>query len=97
MRSPFFMYFSARSASWAALLFQQTTRCHSVFSCFSPPCPVHCRLVADESVATREPWLVLGIWGSAPQFPISITVLRLRLTTYLQTLGGSGSRGDDRM
>src|SRR5437016_6318199 len=92
MRSPFFMYFSARSASWAPLLFQQITRCHSVFSCFSPPCPVHCRLVARDNVATREPLLVLRTSGSAPKFPISMTLLRLRLTTDLQTLGGSGPR-----
>src|SRR2546429_5734478 len=86
------MYFSAKSANWAPLLFQQITRCHSVFSCFSPPCPVHCRLVASESVATREPLLVLRTSGSAPKFPISMTLLRLRLTTDLQTLGGSGPR-----
>src|SRR5439155_21594311 len=72
--------------------FQQITRCHSVFSCFSPPCPVHCRLVAKDSVATREPLLVLRTSGSAPKFPISMTLLRLRLTTNLQTLGGSGPR-----
>src|SRR5438132_7535721 len=86
------MYFSARSANWAPLLFQQITRCHSVFSCFSPPCPVHCRLVASDNVATREPLLVLRTSGSAPKFPISMTLLRLRLTTDLQTLGGSGPR-----
>src|SRR3989449_593070 len=88
------MYFSARSASWAPLplLFQQITRCHSVFSCFSPPCPVHCRLVARDNVATREPLLVLRTSGSAPKFPISMALLRLRLTTDLQTLGGSGPR-----
>src|SRR3977135_1136812 len=88
------MNFSARSANWAPLLFQQITRCHSVFSCFSPPCPVHCRLVATASVATREPLLVLRTSGSAPKFPISMTLLRLRLTTALQTLGGSGTNGD---
>src|ERR1041384_3932889 len=87
------MYFSARSASWAPLLFQQITRCHSVFSCFSPPCPVHCRLVASESVATREPLLVLRTSGSAPKFPISMTLLRLRLTTDLLTHGGSRDQG----
>src|SRR6266568_5141524 len=86
------MYFSARSASWAPLLFQQITRCHSVFSCFSPPWLVHCRLVARDNVATREPLLVLRTSGSAPKFPISMTLLRLRLTTDLQTLGGSGPR-----
>src|SRR5256885_11676447 len=86
------MYFSARSASWAPLLFQQITRCHSVFSCFSPPCPVHCRLVASDNVATREPLLVLRTSGSAPKFPISMPLLRLRLTKNLRTLGGSGPR-----
>src|SRR5439155_633896 len=59
---------------------------------FSPPCPVHCRLVARDNVATREPLLVLRTSGSAPKFPISMTLLRLRLTTDLQTLGGSGPR-----
>src|SRR2546425_10908679 len=92
MRSPFFMYFSATSASWAPLLFQQITRCHSVFSCFSPPCPVHCRLVASERFATREPLVVLRTSGSAPKFPISMTLFRLRLTTGLQTMGGRGPR-----
>src|SRR5881396_1178054 len=93
MRSPFFMYFSARSASWAPLLFQQITRCHSVFSCFSPPCPVHCRLVARDNVATREPLLVLRTSGSAPKFPISMTLLRLRLTLDLRTMSGLGVQG----
>src|SRR5690349_11037124 len=88
------MYFSARSASWALfLLFQQITRCHSVFSCFSPPCPVHCRLVARDNVATREPLVVLRTSGSAPKFPISMTLLRPRLTADLQTLGGSRDQG----
>src|SRR6266540_6120584 len=80
------------SARPEPLLFQQITRCHSVFSCFSPPWLVHCRLVARDSVATREPLLVLRTSGSAPKFPISMTLLRLRLTTDLQTLGGSGPR-----
>src|SRR5947207_11187907 len=78
------MYFSATSASWAPLLFQQITRCHSVFSCFSPPCPVHCRPVASDRVATREPLFVLRTSGSAPKFPISMTLFRLRLTTTSQ-------------
>src|SRR5213595_554366 len=86
------MNFSARSANWAPLLFHRITRCHSVFSCFSPPCVVHCRLVARDRVATREPLLVLRTSGSAPKFPISMTLLRPRLTTDLQTLGGSGPR-----
>src|SRR5438552_10167174 len=68
------------------------TRCHSVFSCFSPPCPVHCRLVASERFATREPLVVLRTSGSAPKFPISMTLFRLRLTTDLQTMGGRGPR-----
>src|SRR5213593_3849382 len=68
------------------------TRCHSVFSCFSPPCPVHCRLVASERFATREPLVVLRTSGSAPKFPISMTLFRLRLTTGLQTMGGQGPR-----
>src|SRR5207247_1298194 len=68
------------------------TRCHSVFSCFSPPCPVHCRLVASERFATREPLVVLRTSGSAPKFPISMTLFRLRLTTGLQTMGGRGPR-----
>src|SRR6266571_4635037 len=92
MRSPFFMYFSARSASWAPLLFQQMTRCHSVFSCFPPPCPVHCRLVASDSVATREPLFVLRTSGSAPKLPISMTLFRLRLTTTSQRNAGGAPR-----
>src|SRR5438045_8507672 len=89
------MYFSARSASWAPLplLFQQITRRHSVFSCFSPPCPVHCRLVARDTVATREPLLVLRTSGSAPKFPIHMTLLTLRLTTDLPTLAGPATSG----
>src|SRR2546428_12867738 len=96
MRSPFFMYFSARSASWAPLLFQRMTRCHSVFSCFSPPCPDHCRLVANERLATREPLLVLRTSGSAPKFPISMTLFRLRLTTDLPAIRRGGAKGGDR-
>src|SRR5437660_1034674 len=82
----------ATRASRAPLLFQQITRCHSVFSCFSPLWPVHCRLVASDSVATREPLLVLRTSGSAPKFPISMTLFRLRLTKNLRTLGGPGPR-----
>src|SRR5260370_32936278 len=92
-RSAFFMYFSARSASWAPLLFHQMTRCHSVFSCFSPPCPVHCRLVARDTVATRDPVLVLRTSGSAPKFPISMILLRLLLTTYLPSVRRVGVLG----
>src|SRR5581483_2893566 len=87
------MYFSARSASWAPLLFQHTTRCHSVFSCFSPLWAVHWRPVASESVATREPLLVLRTSGSAPKFPISITLFRLRLTSDLQRKKRAGDQG----
>src|SRR2546425_10591274 len=86
------MYFSARSASWAPSWFQQPTRCHSVFSCFAPPCPVHWRLVAKERFAAREPLFVLRTSGSAPKFPISMTLFRLRLTACLQTMGGQGPR-----
>src|SRR5204863_8887961 len=89
------MYFSARSASWAPLLFQQITRCHSVFSCFSPPCPVHCRLVAIDTVAKRAPLLLLRTPGSAPKFPISMTLFRLRLTTHHRPLGASRTDADD--
>src|SRR6478735_3225974 len=68
------------SARLDPLLFQSTTRCHSVFSCFSPAWFFHCRLVATESVATREPFEVLRTSGSAPRFPIRIALFRLRLT-----------------
>src|SRR5204863_234181 len=76
-------YFSATSARPppAPLLFQQITLCHSVFSCFSPPLPFHCLLVATDNVATREPLFVLRTSGSAPTFPIRMSLLRLRLTT----------------
>src|SRR6267378_2093085 len=86
------MYFSATSANWAPLLFQQITRCHSVFSCFSPPCPVHCRLVATDSVATRDPLLVLRTSGSAPRFPMSNTLFKLRLTAASEEKRGGGPR-----
>src|SRR2546427_8032879 len=89
------MYFSARSASWAPLLFQQMTRCHSVFSWRSPPAPVHWRLVASDRLATRPPLLVLRTSGSAPKFPISMTLLRLRLTKTSQTYGGGGAQGGE--
>src|SRR6266511_3308578 len=82
------MYFSARSASCAPLLYYRITLCHSVFSCFSPPCPVHCRLVARDTVATREPLLVLRTSGSAPKFPISMTLLMLRLTATSERKAG---------
>src|SRR3989442_3269436 len=94
MRSPFFMYFSARSASWAPLLFQRMTRCHSVFSCFSPPCPDHCRLVANQRLATPEPLLHLPTSGSAPKLPISMTLFRLPLPTELPAIPRGGTKCD---
>src|SRR2546427_10511998 len=87
------MYFPARPASWAPLLFQQMTRCHSVFSWRSPPAPVHWRLVAGDRLATRPPLLGLRTSGSAPKFPVSMTLLRLRLTKTSQTYGGGGAQG----
>src|SRR5881394_1414001 len=93
MRCPFFSYFSGGPLAWPPLLFHKLTGCHSVFSCFSPPCPVHCRLVASERFATREPLVVLRTSGSAPKFPISMTLFRLRLTTDLQTNGRAGTKG----
>src|SRR5437762_9617582 len=90
--SAFFRYFSATSARVENLLFQQITLCHSVFSCFSPPLPVHWRLVATERVATRDPLFVLRTSGSAPKFPIIMTLLRLRLTTTSDDDAGRGPR-----
>src|SRR5438445_13395235 len=89
------MYFSARSASWAPLLFQQMTRCHSVFSWRSPPAPVHWRLVASDRLATRPPLLVLRTSGSAAEVPISMTLLTLRLTKTSQTYGAWGTKGEE--
>src|SRR5262245_24757666 len=77
--SPFLQYFSAMSASPEPLLFQRMTRCHSVFSCFSPDWFFHWRLVASARVATRGPLEVLRPSGSAPRSPIRLTLLRLRL------------------
>src|SRR6476619_5930123 len=68
------------SARLEPLLFHKMTRCHSVFSCFSPALFFQCRLVATERVATREPFEVLRTSGSAPRFPIRIALFRLRLT-----------------
>src|SRR6185503_9341387 len=67
------------SARFEPLLFQSMTRCHSVFSCFSPAVDFHWRLVARESVATRPPFEVLRTSGSVPRLPINVTLLRLRL------------------
>src|SRR5690606_407388 len=78
--SPFFTYRSTMSASCENLVFQTTQRCHSVFSCFSFPCPIHVRLVASEKVATRPPLDVERISGSFPRFPINCTLFKLRLT-----------------
>src|SRR5262245_53831300 len=92
--SPFFKTFSQTSARPdPLLLFQQITRCQSVFSCFSPPFAIHCRLVATERVATREPLFVLRTSGSAPKFPISWTLLRLRLTTTSERFKRVGPKG----
>src|SRR5918912_3558727 len=68
------------SASCDVLVFQTTHRCHSVFSCFSPDGPFHDLLVASENVATRFPPDVDRTSGSAPRFPINITLFKLRLT-----------------
>ena len=78
--SPFLQYRSTISASVLPLLFQRMTRCHSVFSCFSPDWFFQVRLVATEMVATREPFEVLRTSGSAPKLPIRMTLFRLRLT-----------------
>src|SRR5207249_823545 len=51
------------------------------FSCFSPDWFFHWRLVARDSVATRDPLEVLRTSGSAPRVPISMTLFRLRLTS----------------
>src|SRR5581483_2531846 len=68
------------SARLDPLLFHSTTRCHSVFSCCSPAWFFQRRLVASDSVATREPLAVLRTSGSAPRFPIRMTLFKLRLT-----------------
>src|SRR5690348_8376169 len=84
------------SARLEPLLFHSTTRCHSVFSCFSPAWFFHWRLVATDSVATREPFEVLRTSGSAPRFPIRIALFRLRLTctSWMLAWGhGSWTRG----
>src|SRR5258706_9154097 len=81
------------SARPEPLLFQQMTRCHSVFSCFSPLCEFHCRLVATDRVATRDPLFVLRTSGSAPRFPMIMTLLRLRLTATSDDYAGSGAQG----
>src|SRR5687767_8874688 len=64
----------------AVRAFQATHRCHSVFSCFSPPGEFHDRLVAREKVATLLPLEVVRTSGSFPRFPIRVTLLTLRLT-----------------
>src|SRR6185437_12512522 len=69
------------------------TRCHSVFSCFSPAWFFHWRLVATDRVATREPFEVLRTSGSAPRFPIRIALFRLRLTCTSWMLAWGHDRG----
>src|SRR5436305_15311796 len=68
------------SASCDDFEFHTTHRCHSVFSCFAPAASFQERLVARENVATRFPPDVDRTSGSFPRFPISMTLLRLRLT-----------------
>src|SRR5215213_9692007 len=68
------------SASCEPFVFQTTQRCHSVFSCLLPCWSFQLRLVAREKVATRPPPVVERTSGSFPRLPISITLLRLRLT-----------------
>src|SRR5471032_1693329 len=67
------------SASCEFFVFHTTQRCHSVFSCFAPAASFHARLVASENVATRLPPVVERTSGSAPRFPIRVTLFRLRL------------------
>src|SRR2546421_9410850 len=68
------------SAKVENLVFQNTPRCHSVFSCFSPAWFFHWRLVAIDNVATRDPLVVLRTSGSAPRFPTRMALFILRLT-----------------
>src|SRR3977135_2234629 len=68
------------SARLENLVFQNTTRCHSVFSCFSPAWFFHWRLVAMDSVATPDPVVGLRTSGSAPRFPTRMALFILRLT-----------------
>src|SRR6476661_1464851 len=81
------------SARLEPLLFHKMTRCHSVFSCFSPAWFFHWRLVATDRVATREPFEVLRTSGSAPRFPIRIALFRLRLTCTSWMLTWGHDRG----
>src|SRR4026209_1576643 len=78
--SPFLQKRSAMSARLENFVFQNTTRCHSVFSCFSPALSFHWRLVAMDSVATLDPLEVLRTSGSAPRFPTKMALFILRLT-----------------
>src|SRR5687768_185730 len=85
------------SARLLPLLFQSTTRCHSVFSCCSPCWFFQRRLVASDSVATRDPLAVLRTSGSAPRFPINVTLFKLRLTrtSTLPKRSNQGGPADD--
>src|SRR5687768_3233320 len=74
------MYYPTMSDSCDPLLHQTTQRCHSVFSWRSPDGVFHDRLVASPKVATRLPPVVARISGSAPRFPIRVTLFKLRLT-----------------
>src|ERR671917_441445 len=77
------------SARLENLVFQNTTRCHSVFSCFSPALSFHWRLVAIDNVATRDPLEVLRTSGSAPRFPTKMALFILRLTDTSRVRRGS--------
>src|SRR3990172_9130288 len=79
------------SARVENLVFQNTTRCHSVFSCFSPALSFHWRLVAIDRVATRDPFEVLRTSGSAPRFPTKMALFILRLTCTSRVRRGSAA------
>src|SRR5688500_13148197 len=78
--SPFLQNRSAMSARLEHLVFQNTTRCHSDFSSFSPALSLHWRLVVMDSVATRDALEVLRTSGSAPRFPIKLALFIIRVT-----------------
>src|SRR5215213_8799014 len=87
--SPFLQKRSAMSARLENFVFQNTTRCHSVFSCFSPALSFHWRLVAMDNVATRDPFVVLRTSGSAPRFPTKMALFILRLTVTSRVRGSA--------
>ena len=91
--SPFLQYLSAMSARPEPLLFQSTTRCHSVFSCFSPDWFFHCRLVASDSVATREPFEVLRTSGIGAEIPDQDHFVQTPAHMHLQVLRGATIMG----